>query len=166
MAHHGAALLCIDDDPACLRLRKTVLENFGYKVWTSNSGRDGLKLLNARSFDAVLVDYQMPGMSGDQVATEIRRMKPHVPILMVSAYNALPHSVTRVVDTFVSKTEPTATLVAKIEQLVSAHASDPLWMLGAAVTATALLGYLVQKVADRTREQQESSDAAAFARGT
>ncbi len=157
MARQGAALLCIDDDPACLRLRKTVLENFGYQVWTSRSGREGLELLHSRSFDAVLVDYQMPGMNGVQVASEIRRLKPHIPILMLSAYSSLPQSVTRFVNSFVSKTEPTSYLVAKIEQLLALtpQSGDPFWLLGAAVVTTAVLGFFAQKMALHLRRNHE-----------
>ncbi len=150
MSRHGAALLCIDDDPACLKVRKLLLENFGYHVTTSTSGREGLALLNARNFDAVLLDYQMPGMNGLEVATELRRLRPHLPILMLSACTTLPPAVTRWVNAFVSKTEPTSYLVAKIEQVLALRPDgDPVWLLGAAVATTALLGLAVQQVAAR-----------------
>jgi hypothetical protein len=73
---------------------------------------------------------------------------------MLSAYNSLPQGVTRLVNSFVSKTEPTAYLVAKIEQLLASNSpsADPVWMLGAAVAATALVGFFVQKVALRRRQ--------------
>jgi len=147
------ALLCIDDDPGCLKVRKLLLESFGYKVWTSTSGREGLQLFNARRFDAVLVDYQMPEMNGAQVASEMRRLKPHVPILMVSAYSALPESVTRIVNAFVSKTEPTKFLVGKIEQLLAAAQvpQDSVWLLGGALATTALMGLGLQALIRRLR---------------
>jgi CheY-like chemotaxis protein len=146
MSRRGT-LLCIDDDPACLKVRKLLLEHFGYKVRTSTSGRDGLRLFQSRRFDAVLLDYQMPGMNGAQVATEMRRLNPKVPIIMLSAYTALPESATRLVNAFVSKTEPTTYLLRKLEQLQAFSAQpDPIWLLAAALGTTALLALALQKL--------------------
>ncbi len=158
MARHGAALLCIDDDPAGLKVRKLLLENFGFKVTTTTSGREGLALLSSRNFDAVLVDYQMPGMNGVQVATAVRKLRPHIPILMLSAYASLPPTITKSVNTFVSKMEPTSYLVAKIEQLLNIQPNgDPVWVLGAAVATTALLGLVVYRFVARVWPKHDGS---------
>ncbi len=160
MSRHGS-LLCIDDDPGCLKVRKMLLEAFGYKVSTSTSGREGLDLLKSRSFDAVLVDYQMPEMNGAQVAREIRRLRPEIPILMVSAYNTLPDSVTRFVNAFVSKTEPGNYLASRIDQLLALKnnaSGDPLWMLGGALALTALTGLAFQTLFRRLRGRSRSAE--------
>lgn len=151
MPKHGT-LLCIDDDPAYLKVRKLLLETFGYKVCTSNNGRDGIRLFNSQHFDAVLVDYQMPEMNGAQVASEMRRLNPRIPILMVSAYGSLPPGVTRFVNAFISKTEPSAYLVSKIDQLLAVNSqADPVWLLAAALGTVALAGFTVQRVLLRNR---------------
>ncbi len=157
MSAHGS-LLCIDDDPGCLKIRKMLLETFGYKVSTSTSGREGLNLLRSRAFDAVLVDYQMPGMNGDQVAREIRRLHPEIPIMMVSAYNTLPDSVTRFVNAFVCKTEPAQYLARKIEQLLALRTptgGDPLWVLGGALAIAAFGGLAFQSLYPRLRGRKK-----------
>ncbi len=162
MSTHGS-LLCIDDDPGCLKVRKMLLEAFGYKVAISTSGREGLNLLKSRSFDAVLVDYQMPEMNGAQVAQEIRRLRPEIPILMVSAYNTLPDSVTRWVNAFVAKTEPGHYLANKIEQLLALRnngAGDPVWMLGGALAVTALAGFAFQSLLRRYRDRHKDAEPA------
>ncbi len=162
MSRHGS-LLCIDDDPGCLKVRKMLLEAFGYKVSTSTSGREGLSLLKAGAFDAVLVDYQMPEMNGAQVAREIRRMRPEIPILMVSAYSNLPDSVTRWVNAFVSKTEPGHYLASKIEQLLALKhqaPADPVWMLGSALALTALAGLAFQTLFRRHRDRTNAAEPA------
>ncbi len=149
-------LLCVDDDPGGLKMRKVMLENFGFDVCTSTSGREALDLFHSRRFDAVVVDYQMPGMNGSQVASELRRINPKIPILMLSAYTSLPESVTRAVNAFASKTEPISMLVGKIEQLLPPrNAADPVWWLGLALAVTALTGLAVQKLAGPDRVRRE-----------
>ncbi len=153
-------LLCIDDDPGCLKVRQMLLEACGYKVCSSTSGREALDLFKKKEFDVVLVDYQMPGMNGAQVASEMRRIKPEVPIMMLSACTSLPESVTRVVNAFVAKTEPTSFIVNQIEKLAALRSSAPdsVWMLGAALATTALLGLVVQKTFRRSQPGRDGSE--------
>jgi CheY-like chemotaxis protein len=61
-------ILCIDDEPVGLRVRKLLLESQGYQVLTATSGREGLELFAAHPVSAVILDYAMPEMNGDQVA--------------------------------------------------------------------------------------------------
>ena len=65
-------VLCIDDDSTGLSLRKMMLEAEAYYVFTANNGEEGLALLNAQRIDAVILDYRMPEMNGDEVARRIR----------------------------------------------------------------------------------------------
>jgi DNA-binding NarL/FixJ family response regulator len=61
---------------------------------------------------AVIVDYHMPEMNGHEVASEIKRLKPQVPIVMVSSDDGIPEPALSVVDAFVSKNRKTQPLVA------------------------------------------------------
>jgi CheY-like chemotaxis protein len=51
----------------------------------------------------VIVDYNMPEMNGHEVATEIRRIRPQVPIVMVSGEDQLPEDAVKLVDALVPK---------------------------------------------------------------
>jgi CheY-like chemotaxis protein len=64
-------ILCIDDEPNGLRIRKMLLQTQGYEVMTALSGPEGLELLDVYPFTAVIVDYSMPVMNGGEVAAEI-----------------------------------------------------------------------------------------------
>jgi CheY-like chemotaxis protein len=75
-----------------------LLEREGYKVLTAENGTDGLKLFMANPVEAVVLDYAMPGMNGGEVAAEMKRLKPQVKILLLSAYVDLPEDATRWVD--------------------------------------------------------------------
>ena len=67
---------CIDDDPAILSYEKALLEGSGYSVTTAASAQEGLALVTRCDFGAVLLDYEMPGMNGCDVAFEIKRAGP------------------------------------------------------------------------------------------
>ena len=111
-------ILCIDDEVVGLQVRKTVLERAGYRVLTARDGHTGLSLFGGEPIDAVVLDYSMPGMDGSQVATEMRRSKPQIPIMLLSAYVSLPEDVLRLVDTFLTKGEGPHALLTKIAELV------------------------------------------------
>ena len=65
------AILCIDDEPKGLAVRKVLLESQGYEVFTATSGRDGLALFAHHRIPAVVLDYDMPEMNGDEVAAAL-----------------------------------------------------------------------------------------------
>ena len=81
----SGVLLCIDDNEDMLECEKAFLESFGYTVLTAASGSKGLELASMYSVDVVIVDYLMPEMNGQEVAIEMRRLKPQAPIIMLSA---------------------------------------------------------------------------------
>ena len=99
-------VLCIDDDSTGLSLRKMMLEGDGYHVFTANNGEEGLALLNAQRIDAVILDYRMPEMNGDEVARRIRDRWSNIPVLMLSGYpDDVPEGAVHLVDAFVTKGE-------------------------------------------------------------
>jgi CheY-like chemotaxis protein len=97
-------LVFIDDDREILAMHKGFFESCGYRVLTASSGREGLDLIQSTLVEAVIVDYRMPGMDGGQVAREVRRRQPQMPIIMVSG-QSIPAQAASVVDTFVPKGE-------------------------------------------------------------
>jgi CheY-like chemotaxis protein len=113
-----APILCIDDRWNELIGRKMLLEESGYKVLEATSGDEGLKLFFSHLVDAVVLDYQMPGMNGDVVAAKMKRIKSHVPIMLLSAYGPLPKSKLRSVDTFLSKSQPPNILISTLQDLL------------------------------------------------
>jgi signal transduction histidine kinase/DNA-binding response OmpR family regulator len=84
-------ILVIDDDPAQLAVLQGLLRPLGFSVYAANNGPEGLDLARRCTPDLVLLDIQMPGMSGWEVASRLRA-SPVAPtdggrlkILMVSA---------------------------------------------------------------------------------
>ena len=113
-----ATLLCIDDEPAILELRKMLLELQGYEVHTAATGAEGLDLFRRTAVDAVLLDYQMPGMKGDEVARQMRLLDSSVPIILVTGYLTLEDSQICDVDAFVTKGQSPEVLLFTIRQLL------------------------------------------------
>ena len=118
MSERKATILCIDDHWNGLLGRKILLEDNGYEVLEATGGDEGLKLFLSHSVDAVVLDYQMPGMNGDVVAAKMKRAKSHVPIMLLSAYGPLPKSKLETVDTFLSKSQPPRILLSTLQDLL------------------------------------------------
>jgi CheY-like chemotaxis protein len=114
-------ILCIDDHWNGLIGRKMLLENNGYEVLEATGGDEGLKVFLSHSVDAVVLDYQMPGMNGDVVAAKMKRAKSHVPIMLLSAYGPLPKSKLEAVDTFLSKSQPPRIFLSTLGNLLNSR---------------------------------------------
>src|SRR5450755_4250934 len=117
-AVHPKTVLCVDDEKTGLRVRKIMLEGHGFRVLTASDGQQGLDLFDQNQVDLVVLDYYMPGLNGGQVAAELRRRRPHVPIIFLSAYFSLPSDALEMADAFITKGEPPEVLIEKIEQLM------------------------------------------------
>jgi CheY-like chemotaxis protein len=117
-------ILCIDDEDLGLEIRKMVLEREGFTVLTAKDGRAGIAVFDTEQIDAVILDYAMPGMDGGQVAAILRQRRPDIPILMLSAYVALPEEVMRVVSVSATKGDGAFTLVDKLKELLQAKAPE------------------------------------------
>jgi CheY-like chemotaxis protein len=113
----GKTILCIDDDDGVLSYHRALLERRGYEVLTAASARQGLQLAEVCPVAAVIVDYHMPEMNGHEVATKIKRIRPQVPIVMVSSDDAIPEQALDIVDAFVSKDEVARCLLSVLNRV-------------------------------------------------
>lgn len=125
MVQNPHLILCVDDELVGLKVRKILLERVGYQVLTAIDGVSGLALFEKEPVEAVVLDYSMPGMHGGEVAERMRRIKPHVPILLLSAYIGLPPEVTSLVDLYMTKGEGAPILLQKLESLLQQPVTTP-----------------------------------------
>lgn len=81
-----SVILVVDDDEAVVTVMASVLRNSGHVVATAVDGAEGLEVFEreAAAIDLVITDLNMPRMNGAEMATEIRRRDPEVPVLVVS----------------------------------------------------------------------------------
>jgi Response regulator containing CheY-like receiver, AAA-type ATPase, and DNA-binding domains len=108
-------ILCIDDDVSVLECEREFLTTFGYRVLTAPSGDAGLRLASKNCVDVVIVDYCMPQMNGQEVAIEVRRLRPQATIIMLSGSLAVPQEAVNTVDAFVRKDRLATELLQAIE---------------------------------------------------
>jgi CheY-like chemotaxis protein len=113
-------ILCVDDECIALNLRKAVLEKWGYTVVPANSGKEALQLIERQPVDLVLTDLLMPGLSGTDVAREIKRLRPDVPVVLLSGVNEIPEDA-NIADMFLSKVEGPQVMLEKISQMLTAR---------------------------------------------
>jgi len=118
MAAAKSKVLCVDDDLSGLAIRAMVLEKCGYEVMTATDGAQALKIFQKVEFDAVLMDYYMPLVDGAYVARAMRKLKPQVPIIMISADYVLPSDALQDSDAFVLKGTPPAEVTSVIEKVL------------------------------------------------
>jgi PAS domain S-box-containing protein len=77
------ALLYVDDEPELLDLCKRFLEIDGeFSVFTASSANQGLETLSGGRFDAIISDYQMPGMDGIEFLKQVRSQKGDIPFIL------------------------------------------------------------------------------------
>jgi len=101
-----ATILCIEDYSEILEVLQKTLRAAGYNVLAASSGAQGLDLfaLNGASINAIVLDLQLPDMTGKEVAILIKKQHAHLPIILFSGctqdiYLALPECF----DAFVEK---------------------------------------------------------------
>ncbi len=117
MSDEKPVILCVDDEEIPLSLRKSVLEKMGYSVVTANSGAEALEQLQRQHVDLVLTDMLMPGLSGAELAREIKQRRPQLPIILFSGVNEIPENA-NYADFFLSKVEGPARMSAKISEIL------------------------------------------------
>ena len=81
-------ILLIDDELAVIKLNKMILEKFGYKVTTKAGSLDALESFRVapNTFDLVITDLTMPKMTGDKLASELKKIRPDIPVILCTGY--------------------------------------------------------------------------------
>lgn len=82
----GKRILVVDDDSSARESIALLLRIDRHVVTEAKNGREALEFVSRHTFDLVVLDFAMPGMLGGEVALNIKRIVPALPILMVSAY--------------------------------------------------------------------------------
>jgi len=77
-------ILIVDDETSIRRALRTTLSKLGFTTVDAARGEEALSLIPTSSFDAVLLDINMPGMTGIETCRCIRRVSARIPILMLT----------------------------------------------------------------------------------
>jgi CheY-like chemotaxis protein len=111
-------ILCIEDSPTYLVLRKKVLEREGYDVIGVTATDEALKALRDLPVCATIADHMLQGTTGAELAREMKKIKPNVPIILFSG--TVPQSL-NAVDVYVNKGEPTAKFLGIVRAVVQRY---------------------------------------------
>jgi CheY-like chemotaxis protein len=79
-----ASILVIDDDRAVLSTVKLLLERAAHTVEAVDNSKAGLRLLESRGFDLLVVDIFMPGMDGFETMRLVHQSRPEMPVIVMS----------------------------------------------------------------------------------
>lgn len=109
-------ILCVDDEPIALLIRQRVLEKAGYEVIPASSVNQALEILDTRLVDLVLTDFLMPGKTGAELAGEVKRRKPDIPVVMISGVHEIPDGLAA--DLFLNKLEGPVYLCERIREVL------------------------------------------------
>ena len=83
-----ARILGVDDERLIREVLRQMLTKLGHEVVCAASGEEAIDLAQKQDFDLVLTDYDMPGMSGEKVAQELRAIRPHTTIALITGWDA------------------------------------------------------------------------------
>ena len=86
-------VLLIEDDPIQSEIIADYLRKDGYLITKAENGTEGMKLFINDLFDLVISDFRMPGMSGKEVLSSIRKINPFVAVIIVTAYSTIEDAV-------------------------------------------------------------------------
>jgi PAS domain S-box-containing protein len=89
---HGERVMIVDDEPMLVALAEEMLADLGYEPLGFDSSQAALQAFRAEPtrFDLVLTDEAMPDLVGMEMAREIRRIRPDVPIILMSGHGGVP----------------------------------------------------------------------------
>ncbi|MCB1217895.1 ABC transporter substrate-binding protein [bacterium] len=82
-------VLVVDDEASIVRVMYTTLSNLGYDVTACTASLDALERFrrDPAGFDVVISDQSMPGLTGNQLTLELRRLRPEIPVVICSGNN-------------------------------------------------------------------------------
>ena len=121
-------ILLIEDEPKTLAFIRKGLEENGYSVDTASDGLEGLRLAMAESYQIIISDIVLPGMSGIQMCRQIREKHNETPLLMLTALGGVGHVVEGLdsgADDYLVKPFEFRELLARIRTLTKRGASTP-----------------------------------------
>lgn len=111
--------LVVDDDPAVLELLASLLGGAGHEVTTASNGREAHDLLLGGSFDLCVLDHQLPGMTGLEIAGAVRAAAIDTRLVLVSGVRWLGRQRLDPVDELVEKPFDPADFLRLVDELMA-----------------------------------------------
>lgn len=81
--HH---ILVVDDQRGVRQLLETLFNEEGFKISTAGNGLEAIRIVEKEILDLILMDVKMPVMGGSEALANIKKIRPELPVLMMTAY--------------------------------------------------------------------------------
>ena len=120
-------VLLVEDDATLRDALAETLRLAEYEVTTAADGHAALEALHATTFSAVVTDYQMSPMDGFALLSAIREIRPHLPVLLITAHGSIEHAVRCMLEgasDYLVKPFAPAALLDRLRQLTPAPAAS------------------------------------------
>jgi two-component system, cell cycle sensor histidine kinase and response regulator CckA len=114
-----ATVFFVDDNRKSRELLTSMLEARGFVVRAEEDPQQALERARGEEFDVALLDYQMPGMLGTELARELKRMNGGVPVVVISGLAALPSDDLAFVNVHLGRGTRVEQLMETIEMLAN-----------------------------------------------
>ncbi len=116
-------ILWADDEIDLLKPHLLFLRKKGYNVVTANNGRDALDMVENDTFDLIILDENMPGLTGLETLSRIKQVQPHIPVIMITKSeeeNIMDQAVgNKIADYLIKPVNPNQILIALKKHLHS-----------------------------------------------
>lgn len=88
-AENVGKILLVDDEPLILEINSRILEKFGYQFVVTNSSLEALAILtkDPDAFDLLITDQTMPGLTGEDLARQVLKIKPSLPVIICTGHS-------------------------------------------------------------------------------
>jgi CheY-like chemotaxis protein len=111
----NSTLLCVHRNPAELSL----LQESGYEMVTATNGHEALRLFMSRPVDAIVLEYHLDLLDGSVIADEIKRVRPEIPVVLLTDHLELPEGALKSVDAVVTKSDGAHFLLATVHFMLN-----------------------------------------------
>lgn len=115
-------ILIVDDELEFLELMRNRLHKRGFTVETAHNGEAALEIVKQKNFDAMVLDVKMPGIDGIEVLRRVKRVRPEMPVLLLTGHASMEAAMTGVetgaVD-YLLKPVPINDLIIRLREIAS-----------------------------------------------
>ncbi len=120
-----ARILCVDDDPDVIALKRSILEQAGYDVTTCTSAEDAIREIQRVAFDGIITDWRL-GRERGRAIVEAAKTQSAVPVVVVSGFVAEAFQAAEpMADIYLEKPADPRELVQILNTLLEARSTRP-----------------------------------------